>query len=185
VGEKFFLLVLLLTGSCLVFGSNSFCSIDKQLDKEVVKSLKKFRDQYHSTCLNCLNGSCDLKDWPSDKSGDASVCKILFCSPSYVSRVFKMPDGVKKGKSLITFSYFINEKGKIKGVDITKVKGEMNLRQAYKYVTSFAKKTSFEPLVIEGKKYQVSNLNGQVIAVVGNAEDLNKYQANDQGIWRN
>ena len=185
MGEKFFLLFLLLTGSCLVLGSDSFCPIDKQLDKEVVKNLTKFRGQYHSTCLNCSNGSCSLKDWPSDKSGDASVCRILFCSPSYVSRVFKMPDGVKRGKSLINFSYFINEKGKIKGVDITKVKGEMNARQAYKYVTSFAKKTSFEPLVIKGQRYKVSNLKGQVIAVVGSSEDLNKYQANDQGIWRN
>ena len=61
----------------------------------------------------------------------------------------------------------------------------MNDRQAYKYVTSFTKKTSFEPLTIEGKKYQISNLSGQVIAVVGKPEDINKYQANDQGLWRN
>ena len=96
-----------------------------------------------------------------------------------------MPEGAKKGKSLITFDYFINEKGKVKGVDIVKVKGRMNERQAYKYITSFVKKTSFEPLVIEGKKYQISNLNGQVIAEVGTSGDINKYQANDQGIWRN
>ena len=61
----------------------------------------------------------------------------------------------------------------------------MNERQAYKYVTSFAKKTSFEPLIIEGKKYQISNLNGKVIAIIGKPDDLDKYQANDQGIWRN
>jgi hypothetical protein len=183
--NKVFLLVLFLTGSGLVFGSESFCSIDKQLDREVVKNLKKFRSQYHSTCLNCSDNSCALKDWPSEKSGDAAVCKILFCSPSHVSRVFKMPEGAKKGKSLITFDYYINNKGKVKGVDITKVKGSMNERQAYKYITSFVKKTSFEPLVVEGKKYQISNLKGQVIAVVGTPGDMNKYHANDQEIWRN
>ena len=185
MGKKVLLLVLVLAGSSLIFGSDSFCSIDKQLDREVIQNLKKFRSQYHSTCLNCSDDSCALKVWPSEKSGDAAVCKILFCSPSHVSRVFKMPEGAKKGKSLITFDYFVNEKGKVKGVDIVKVKGSMNERQAYKYITSFVKKTSFEPLVIEGKKYQISNLNGQVIAEVGTPGDINKYQANDQGIWRN
>ncbi len=185
MGKKVLLLVLVLAGSGHIFGSDSICSIDKQLDKEVIQNLKKFRSQYHSTCLNCSADSCALKAWPSEKSGDAAVCKILFCSPTYVSRVFKMPEGAKKGKSLITFDYFINEKGKVKGVDIVKVKGSMNERQAYKYITSFVKKTSFEPLVIEGKNYLISNLNGQVIAEVGTPDDINKYQANDQGIWRN
>ena len=185
VGEKLFLAVLFFLGSSFIFGSEAFCSIDKQLDREVVSNLQKFRSQYHATCLNCSGDSCNLKSWPSEKSGDATVCKILFCSPSYVSRVFKLPEGAKKGKSLISFDYFINNKGKVSGVDITEVKGSMNERQAYKYVTSFAKKTSFEPLIIEGKKYQISNLNGKVIAFIGKPDDLDKYQANDQGIWRN
>jgi len=185
VGEKLFLMALFLLGSSFIIGSEAFCSIDKQLDKEVVSNLQKFRSQYHATCLNCSGDSCNLKSWPSEKSGDAAVCKILFCSPSYVSRVFKLPEGAKKGKSLISFSYFINNKGKLSGVDITEVKGSMNERQAYKYVTSFAKKTSFEPLIIEGKKYQISSLNGKVVAVIGRPDDIDKYQANNQGIWRN
>ena len=61
----------------------------------------------------------------------------------------------------------------------------MNERQAYKYVTSFAKKTSFELLIIENRKHQILNLKGQVIAVIGNPDDLNKHQAHDQGLWRN
>ena len=65
------------------------------------------------------------------------------------------------------------------------MKGRMNERQAYKYLTSFAKKTSFEPLIIEEKKYQLLSLSGQVIAVIGGPDDINKYQANDTGIWRN
>ena len=185
VGEKLFLMALFLLGSSFIIGSEAFCSIDKQLDKEVVSNLQKFRSQYHATCLNCSGDSCNLKSWPSEKSGDAAVCKILFCSPSYVSRVFKLPEGAKKGKSLISFDYFINDKGKLSGVDITEVKGSMNERQAYKYVTSFAKKTSFELLIIENRKYQILNLKGQVIAVIGNPDDLNKHQAHDQGLWRN
>ena len=61
----------------------------------------------------------------------------------------------------------------------------MNKRQAYKYVTSFAKKTSFEPLEIEGKQYKILSLSGRVIALIGSPEDINKYREGNPGVWRN
>ena len=185
VAKKFFLLVFLLTSSSLLLGADSLCYIDKELNKDTANKLKEVRSQTHSICLNCSGDSCTLKSWPTEKSNDAAICKLLFCTPSRVSRVFKLPEGAENGKSLISFDYFITDKGKIKGIDITNVKGSMNDRQAYKYLTSFAKKTSFEPLKIDGRNYQLSNLSGQVIAVVGSPDDVNKYQANDTGIWRN
>tara|TARA_B000000460_G_scaffold132783_1_gene93573 strand:- start:375 stop:956 length:582 start_codon:yes stop_codon:yes gene_type:complete len=185
VGKKFFLLVFLLSSSSLLLGADSLCYIDKELNKDTANKLKEVRSQTHSICLNCSGDSCTLKSWPTEKSNDAAICKLLFCTPSRVSRVFKLPEGAENGKSLISFDYFITDKGKIKGIDITNVKGSMNDRQAYKYLTSFAKKTSFEPLKIDGRNYQLSNLSGQVIAVVGSPDDVNKYQANDTGIWRN
>ena len=185
VGKKLFLLVSVLTSSSLLLGADSLCFIDKELNKDTAKKLKEVRSQTHSICLNCSGDSCTLKSWPTEKSNDAAICKLLFCTPSRVSRVFKLPEGAENGKSLISFDYFITDKGKIKGIDITNVKGSMNDRQAYKYLTSFAKKTSFEPLKIDGRNYQLSNLSGQVIAVVGSPDDVNKYQANDTGIWRN
>ena len=185
VAKKSFLLFFLLTSSSLLLGADSLCYIDKELNKDTANKLKEVRSQTHSICLNCSGDSCTLKSWPTEKSNDAAICKLLFCTPSRVSRVFKLPEGAENGKSLISFDYFITDKGKIKGIDITNVKGSMNDRQAYKYLTSFAKKTSFEPLKIDGRNYQLSNLSGQVIAVVGSPDDVNKYQANDTGIWRN
>ena len=185
VAKKFFLLFFLLTSSSLLLGADSLCFIDKELNKDTANKLKEVRSQTHSICLNCSGDSCTLKSWPTEKLNDAAICKLLFCTPLRVSRVFKLPDGAENGKSLISFDYFITDKGKIKGIDITNVKGSMNDRQAYKYLTSFAKKTSFEPLKIDGRNYQLSNLSGQVIAVVGSPDDVNKYQANDTGIWRN
>ena len=61
----------------------------------------------------------------------------------------------------------------------------MNERQAYKYVTSFAKQTSFEPLEIEDKQYQILSLSGRVIALIGSPEDINKYREANPGVWRN
>ena len=185
VGKKLFLLVSVLTSSSLLLGSGLVCSIDKVVHKDIAKDLQKIRSQNHSICLECSGDSCTMKPWSSEKAGDAEVCKLLFCSPSHVPRGIKFPEGLKTGNSLINFDYSISTKGKIKGVEITSVKGTMNGRQAYKYVTSFVKRTSFEPLIIEGKNYQLLSLSGQVIAVIGSQDDINKYQANDTGIWRN
>jgi hypothetical protein len=185
VGKKLFLLISVLTCSSLLLGSGLVCSIDKVVHKDIAKDLQKIRSQNHSICLECSGDSCTMKLWSSEKAGDAEVCKLLFCRPSHVPRGIKFPEGLKTGYSLINFDYSISTKGKIKGVEITSVKGTMNGRQAYKYVTSFAKRTSFEPLIIEGKNYQLLSLSGQIIAIIGNTDDINKYQANDTGIWRN
>ena len=185
MGKKLFLLGSLFICSNLVFGADLICSIDKELNKDTAKNLQKIRSQTHSICLNCSGDACTMKPWPSEKSGDAQVCKVVFCTPSHVSRVFKKPEGAKSGKSLINFDYFISTQGKIKGVDITSVKGSLNARQAYKYVTSFAKRTGFEPLTVEGKQYQILGLHGQVIAFIGSPEDMDKYREANPGIWRN
>ena len=126
-----------------------------------------------------------MKPWPSEKLGDEQVCKVVFCTPLRVSRVFKKPEDAKSGKSLINFDYYISAQGRIKGVEITSVKGAMNGRQAYKYVTSFTKKTTFEPLIIEGRTYQILGLSGQILARIGSPEDINRYREANPGVWRN
>ena len=185
MGRKLFLLGSVFFCSSLVFGIDSICPIDKELNKDTKKNLQNFRSQAHSICLECLGNACTMKPWPAEKSNDAAICRLLFCTPSRVSRVFKQPEDAKPGKNLIKFEYFISTKGKIKGVDITSVKGSLNERQAYKYVTSFAKQTSFEPLEIEDKQYQILSLSGRVIALIGSPEDINKYREANPGVWRN
>tara|TARA_B100000700_G_C15061034_1_gene865877 strand:- start:8755 stop:9312 length:558 start_codon:yes stop_codon:yes gene_type:complete len=183
--KKIFLTILISFSFILGLEANTRCSIDKQLNKDTLSKLSEFRTQTQEICLKCSGKKCQLKDWPVEKSNDAAVCKLLFCTASYVSRVVKMPDDVKPGKSLISFNFFLTDKGRIKGVDITNVKGEMNDRQAYKYITSFAKKTRFEPLILDGNVYQLSNLSGQVVAISGPLRDLEDNMPHDSGIWRN
>lgn len=185
MGKRLFFLGSVFFCSNLVFGVDSICSIDKELNKDTKKNLQNFRSQTYSICLDCSGNACTMKPWSAEKLSDAAICKLLFCTPSHVSRVFKIPEDAKPGKTLVNFDYFISTKGKIKDVDITSVKGSLNERQAYKYVTSFAKKTSFEPLVIEGKQYQILSLSGRVIALIGLPDDINKYREGNPGVWRN
>jgi len=165
--------------------SNPICSINKELNKDTASKLKQFRPQAINTCLSCTGGSCVMKAWPKEKKGDETVCKILFCTPVYVSKVFKKPDGVSSGKTRINFNYIINEKGKVKDIDIISAKGVMNSRESYKYLQSFVSKTKFIPLTINNNSVRINELTGEHVAITGDYEDVEKNMPVDKGVWRN
>ena len=155
------------------------------MNSETVSKLSQVRNQTINTCLKCTSDSCKLKAWPKDKKGDETVCKILYCTPSYVSKFFKKPDNVQSGKTRINFTYSINTKGKIKDINVISSKGVMNKRESYKYLQSFTSKTQFEPLQISGKSASIVDINGEHVALTGDYEDIDKTMPVNQGIWRN
>ena len=75
----------------LFISSSPICSINQELNKDTVSKLSDFRKQTINTCLSCKESTCKLKEWPEAQKGDANVCKLLFCTPSYVSKFFKNP----------------------------------------------------------------------------------------------
>ena len=163
--------------------SNPICSINQELNKDTLSKLDKYRPQTLQTCLDCSDGSCTMKPWPEDKKADAAICKLLFCTPAYVSKVFKKPEGAKSGKTTINFTYMVNDEGKIRNLDITEVKGAMNSRESYKYLQSFTKKTQFKPLFIDGVPINIS-LIGEHIAYTGKYEDPDKMMPARASTWR-
>ena len=180
------LIILFALGSFgLLLSSSPICTINQELNKDTASKLKEFRDQTLKTCLSCTDESCKLKSWPEDKKGDEAVCKLLFCTPSYVSKFFEKPGNVKPGKTKIKFSYIINSKGKIKDIEIKSANGAMNARESYKYLQSFTAKTQFEPLLISGKEVNLNDLQGEHVAYTGKYEDIDKTMPVNQGIWRN
>ena len=129
----------LLALSLLLFTSLSFsvdlnCSIDKELSKDHFQKLIQLRQQASAACLKCVGKEREMKSWKKEQAGDATVCRLLFCTATSVSRSFKSPDGVKKGRTKIKFNYDISEEGRIKGLRILSTSGKMNDRQAYKYL---------------------------------------------------
>lgn len=180
-----FLLASIIFFYGLLVSAAPICTINQELNKDTVVKLAELRKQTSSTCLNCEGKSCELKSWPKENKGDETVCKILFCTPNYVSKYFEKPDNVKPGKTKISFSYNINSKGKIKGIEVSSARGAMNVRESYKYLQSFTAKTKFEPLIIDGKGTDIQNLQGEHIAYTGKYEDIDKTMPVNQGIWRN
>ena len=176
--------ILLLSCFGLSLSSAPICAINQELNKDTVSQLSDFRKQTISTCLTCTDGSCKLKTWPKEKKADEAVCKMLFCTPSYVSKTFKKPDNVKAGKTRIKFTYTINSKGKIKGIKINSAKGAMNARESYKYLQSFTSKTQFDPLLVNGTASKIEDIQGEHIAITGNYADMEKTMPAGRGIYR-
>ena len=164
--------------------SNPICSINQELNKDTLSKLDKYRPQTLQTCLDCNEGTCAMKAWSAEKKADAAICKLLFCTPAYVSKVFKKPEGAKSGKTKINFTYIVNGEGKIKNLDITKAKGAMNSRESYKYLQSFTKKTQYKPLMVNGTPTSIS-LQGEHIAYTGKYEVPDKTMPARSDTWRN
>ena len=164
--------------------SNPICSINQELNKDTLSKLDKYRPQTLQTCLECNEGTCTMKAWPAEKKADAAICKLLFCTPAYVSKVFKKPEGAKSGKTTINFAYIINGEGKIRNLDIIESKGAMNSRESYKYLQSFTKKTQYKPLIVNGVPSSIS-LKGEHIAYTGDYQDPDKTMPARSSTWRN
>ena len=164
--------------------SNPICSINQELNKDTLSKLDKYRPQTLQTCLDCDEGACSMKTWPAEKKADAAICKLLFCTPAYVSKVFKKPEGAKSGKTTINFTYTVNVEGKIKNLDIIESKGAMNSRESYKYLQSFTKKTQYKPLIVNGDPISIS-LEGEHIAYTGKYQDPDKTMPARSSTWRN
>ena len=176
--------LLFLTFFGLSLYSAPICLINQELNKDTASQLSQFRQQTTDTCLACNDDSCKLKAWPEEKKGDEAICKLLFCTPSYVSKFFEKPDNVKAGKTRIEFTYSINSKGKIKGIKVTSAKGAMNVRESYKYLQSFTSKTQFDPLLVNGTSSKIEDIEGEHIAFTGNYADMEKTMPAGRGIYR-
>ena len=176
--------LLFLTFFGLSLYSAPICLINQELNKDTASQLSQFRQQTTDTCLACNDDSCKLKAWPEEKKGDEAICKLLFCTPSYVSKFFEKPDNVKAGKTRIEFTYSINSKGKIKGIKVTSAKGAMNVRESYKYLQSFTSKTQFDPLLVNGTISKIEDIQGEHIAFTGKYADMEKTMPAGRGIYR-
>ena len=101
---KRYIVVIFFGIFALSVSSSPICSINQELNKDTAAKLSEFRNQTYSICQACTDNACLLKTWPEEKKGYEAVCKLLFWTPSYVSKFFEKPDNVKSGKTKIEFS---------------------------------------------------------------------------------
>ena len=131
------------------------------MTESILSAVLKHRDSAFNTCLSCQGSSCSLKSW--DDSKTLSVCKRLFCTPSFVSPGFETPADTPSGKSSFTYSYGISKEGFLENIEVLKSEGAFKKRDAKKFLKARTRKTRFEPIIYKKVPYEIVNLTSNMV----------------------
>ena len=112
-------------------------------------------------CLECEGDSCELTRWPESGKDFAKVCKALFCTPKKIPRTTFAPDEVDKDGAF-NFTYTIGKNGRVKDIEVTDVIGDITYEAALKAAEATYKRRRYEPIIIDGTAYELSNLQDGV-----------------------
>tara|TARA_Y100001934_G_scaffold79937_1_gene99311 strand:+ start:845 stop:1363 length:519 start_codon:yes stop_codon:yes gene_type:complete len=162
--KKVFFLSHLLLLSISFYGSENYFSCDpkKFLSEDMLEKVKLHRESAFNICLSCNGQSCNFKNELISDNKSLSICKRLFCVPSFASRGFEIPAATPRGESAFKFQYVISTEGRIKDVDITSVEGVFSSRDAKEFIKALTRKTKFIPITYENKTYELRGLQSEM-----------------------
>ena len=134
------------------------CDHKVSMSDDLLNKVLKHRDSAFTTCLSCTKGDCAMKTWPEEGRANETICQRLFCTPKKVNRGYEVPADTPRGKSTFSYTYSISKKGRLTDINILSVDGAYKRADALKFLKSLTKKTQYEPLVYDNKKYKITNL---------------------------
>ena len=134
------------------------CDHKVSMSDDLLSKVVKHRDSAFEICLSCTKGDCLMKAWPEEGRANEAICQRLFCTPKKVSKGFEVPADTPRGKSSFSYTYSISKKGRLTDINILSVDGAYKRTDALKFLKSLTKKTQYEPLVYDNKKYKITNL---------------------------
>ena len=138
------------------------CDHKVAMSSDLLTKVIKHRDSAFQTCLTCNKGDCSMKAWTEENQNNEMICKRLFCTPKKVNKGYEVPADTPRGKSSFTYSYSISKKGRLSEINVLSVEGAYKRKDAYKFLRSLTKKTQYEPLTHENKKYKITNLTSSM-----------------------
>jgi|TARA_B110001454_G_scaffold31569_1_gene30871 hypothetical protein len=138
------------------------CNHKVAMSEDLLAKVLKHRDSAFKTCLTCNKGDCSMKIWNEENKSNEMICKRMFCTPIKVAKAYEVPGNSPTGKSSFDYMYSISKKGKLTDINILKVEGEFNRKDALNYLKALTKRTKYEPLVNENKKYKITNLKSSM-----------------------
>ena len=138
------------------------CDHKVSMGSDLLTKVIKHRDSAFDTCLTCIKGDCTMKTWNAENQNNEMICKRLFCTPKKVNKGYEVPADTPRGKSSFSYSYTISKKGKLTEINILNVDGAYKRKDALKFLKSLTKKTQYEPLIHDNKKYKITNLTSSM-----------------------
>ena len=120
------------------------------------------RESSFQICLNCEGEICSFNQELLKDERSLSVCKRLFCTPSFASRGFEIPPETPRGKSSFNYNYTISNTGTIKDIKIISVEGVFSSRDAREFLKALTRKTKYIPIEFRDDYYELINLESQI-----------------------
>ena len=162
---KLFIPLILLLGS-LGSAEVNICLSDfwEVLPEESIEQINTMRTKASKHCLECGTTACRLKEWDQANQTNKKVCNRLFCKPikrTQKKSLFSSNENHGFGQTFVSFTYSVNQKGRVVDVDLKSLEGEMDKKRAKIFLKDNLKTLRYEPIEIDGKKYSLVDLNGQ------------------------
>ena len=159
-----YVLSFFLFSSFSVFGEsrNFDCDPKKFLSENLIEKVLVHRETSFQICLNCEGEICSFNQELLKDERSLSVCKRLFCTPSFASRGFEIPPETPRGKSSFNYNYTISNKGTIKDIKIISVEGVFSSRDAREFLKALTRKTKYIPIEFRDDYYELINLESQI-----------------------
>ena len=159
-----YVLSFFLFSSFSVFGEsrNFDCDPKKFLSENLIEKVLVHRETSFQICLNCEGETCSFNQELLKDERSLSVCKRLFCTPSFASRGFEIPPETPRGKSSFNYKYMISNTGTIKDIKIISVEGVFSSRDAREFLKALTRKTKYIPIEFRDDYYELINLESQI-----------------------
>ena len=159
-----YVLSFFLFSSFSVFGEsrNFDCDPKKFLSENLIEKVLVHRESSFQICLNCEGETCSFNQELLKDERSLSVCKRLFCTPSFASRGFEIPPETPRGKSSFNYNYTISNTGTIKDIKIISVEGVFSSRDAREFLKALTRKTKYIPIEFRDDYYELINLESQI-----------------------
>ena len=159
-----YVLSFFLFSSFSVFGEsrNFDCDPKKFLSENLIEKVLVHRETSFQICLNCEGEICSFNQELLKDERSLSVCKRLFCTPSFASRGFEIPPETPRGKSSFNYKYTISNTGTIKDIKIISVEGVFSSRDAREFLKALTRKTKYIPIEFRDDYYELINLESQI-----------------------
>ena len=159
-----YVLSFFLFSSFFAFGEsrNFDCDPKKFLSENLIEKVLVHRETSFQICLNCEGEICSFNQELLKDERSLSVCKRLFCTPSFASRGFEIPPETPRGKSSFNYNYTISNTGTIKDIKIISVEGVFSSRDAREFLKALTRKTKYIPIEFRDDYYELINLESQI-----------------------
>ena len=127
-----------------------------ELEREDLDKALELRSELLTTCLNCQGSQCSVVAWPQANTLERMVCKRVFWTPTRISRTVY---NVGRSSPLsVTARYTLSTAGTVEDIEIVAFAGNITEEYLLDLLERGARRTRFEPVVIDGTAYEVTGI---------------------------